>query len=487
MNGLRASVRRPRPGPKAAALWGVLVLGAVACGAPPATAEAKPAPVPVRQVSGTAPRPAATQPSAARSSGPGLEITHALRTYYLPRPTGSGPADHPTEYQFFLQATGAAPGKDPAVVKDVKVAFDLSAFRGKAKVGWVNKPWGCARSGDRLTCSIGDVELGAGFTPFQVDALPDAPKGPAGPMEITVTSANAPTVRRTAAVVIGAPRLTARQDKPLTGVPQGSEVRLTPAFGNQGDTDVDDDVLVKIVATDATLRPEYRNCRYDKPVAPTRAECTFPGPLRAGTAYETAGPLTGVVGADAMHGDLTYTVYRAHDRWDEGFSDAHILPPSAVRGTGAALGLRPVDGSGDDFRTSGNWNAELASGKVAFDTDRINDVQAVPFTIKGAVGAQVEVTVPWPRNYGEGDVRVVLPEGVRAVRVDPQDRPSEMTFCEPADGGARCPWGQYGTTLTVRIDKRVDGARGTVFAPSDPRTDPDQENNSAPVTVEYTG
>ncbi|MFF2810498.1 hypothetical protein ACFVT2_25670 [Streptomyces sp. NPDC058000] len=476
MKSSRVSVRRPRPGPKAAVLLAGLALGAAACGAPPAADAGKPAPVPVRQASET------TQ----RTSEPGLAITRAMRTYYLPRPTGTGQEDSPTEYQFFLQATGKTPGGDPVAVRGVKVAFDLSAFNGRAKVGGVNKGYGCVRSGDQLTCSIGDVELGAGFTPFTLDVLPDAPKGPAGPMAITVSSANAPTVRRTAQIVVGAPVLTARQNKPLTDVKPGSEVPLTPAFGNRGDTDVADDVLVKVVATEATLRPQYRNCRYDKAVAPTRAECTFPGPLKAGTAYETAGQLTGVADATAMHGKLGYSVYRAHDRYDEGFADAHPLPPSAVRGTGAPLGLKPVDGSGDGFATSAHWKAEMAGGELAFDTDQIHDVQAVGFAIKGRVGEVVEVGVPWPRNFGDGDVRVTLPEGVSAVRVNPEDHPSEMTFCRPADGGASCPWGAYGTTLVVRIDKRVDGARGTVSAPSDPVVDPNQENNSAPVTVEYT-
>ncbi|MGG2465580.1 hypothetical protein ACO0M4_38450 [Streptomyces sp. RGM 3693] len=477
MKGLQASAWRPRSGPKATVLLAVLAWGAAACGAPPAADAGKPAtPVPVRPASEV------TQ----RSSGPGLTITRAMRTYYLPRPTGAGQEDSPTEYQFFLQATGKTPGGDPVAVRGVKVAFDLSAFNGRAKVGWVNKGYGCVRSGGQLTCSIGDVELGAGFTPFTVDVLPDAPKGPAGPMNITVTSDNAPTVRRTTDIVVGAPRLTARQDKPLTGVKPGSEVPLTPAFGNRGDTDVDDDVLVKVVATEATLRPQYRNCRYDKAVAPTRAECTFPGPLRGGTAYETAGPLTAVADATAMHGKLSYTVYRAHDRFDEGFSDAHPLPPSAVRGTGAPLGLRPVDGSGDAFQTSAHWKAEMAGGALAFDTDQIHDVQAVGFAIKGKAGEVVETDVPWPRNFGDGPVRVTLPEGVSMAPAHPEDHPSEMTFCQPADGGASCSWGPYGTTLVVRIDKRVDGARGTVSAPSDPVVDPNQENNSAPVTVEYT-
>ncbi|MEE6268135.1 hypothetical protein ACFCXR_04805 [Streptomyces noursei] len=467
----------------AVALLVVLAPGMAACGeqrspgagkevTTPATAGAHSSPAGVKHPQGTK-----------------LEITAAMRTYYLPRPTGSDANDEPTEYQVNLQSTGWT-GAKPSVVKDVKAHFDLSVFKDIATVRWINQgnrhPDTCVRSGDELTCDLKDVELGASFSPFAVSVLPGAPKGPAGALHITVTSANAPTVRRTTDIVVGAPRLTARQDKPLTGVKPGSEVPLTPAFGNKGDTDVDDDILVTVRATEATLRPQYRNCRYDKPVAPTKAECTFPGPLRVGAAYETDGPLTAVADATAMHGKLTYAVYRAHDRLDARYPGEQ-LPATAVRGTGAPLGLRPIDGSGAEFATSAHWKAEMAGGDLAFDTDQIHDVQAVGFAIKGKVGEVVEVDVPWPRNLGEGDVRVTLPEGVSPAPVNPEEHPSEMTFCRPADGGASCSWGPHGTTLVVRIDERVDGARGTVSAPSDPAADPNQENNSAPVTVEYTG
>ncbi len=43
------------------------------------------------------------------------------------------------------------------------------------------------------------------------------------------------------------------------------------------------------------------------------------------------------------------------------------------------------------------------------------------------------------------------------------------------------------TYLRARIDKRVPGAQGSVSADSDPAIDPNQENNTAPVKVEYVG
>ncbi|MET8244732.1 hypothetical protein ABZV31_10120 [Streptomyces sp. NPDC005202] len=53
-------------------------------------------------------------------------------------------------------------------------------------------------------------------------------------------------------------------------------------------------------------------------------------------------------------------------------------------------------------------------------------------------------------------------------------------------GPVACPGPEpAGTVLRVRIDKRVEGARGSITAPSDPAVDPNQDNNTAPVTVEY--
>ncbi|MFD7668396.1 hypothetical protein [Streptomyces sp. NPDC059788] len=303
-------------------------------------------------------------------------------------------------------------------------------------------------------------------------------------MKVTVTSANAPTVRHTTHIVMGAPVLTARQDKPLTGVEPGSELRVTPAFGNKGDTAIGDSFIVELWTEEATLRRQYSNCRYDKAVSPTRAQCELPGPLPVGAAYETDGPLTAVVDETAMYGKVYTTVLRAHDPLNN-----TLLPASAPRGTGGPLGVRPVDGSGDDFIPSGYGKAEMAGGELSFSTNQINDVQAIGFTIKGKVGKVFDTQVPYPRNYDGGVLRLKLPEGVTLVPVKPENHPSEVSYCEYADqehGLAHCS-GRLdgGAWLRARIDKRVPGAQGGISASSDPEIDPNQENNTAPVKVEY--
>ncbi|MEU6965280.1 hypothetical protein [Streptomyces chrestomyceticus] len=421
-----------------------------------------------------------------QAAGAQLTAEHIMNTYYIPRYRASAPDAGPTEYRIGLKATGRAANGKPLTVKNVKVTIDLAALKGKARVAWENTGSHCKRSGSVMTCALGDIQQGALFTPFNLLPEPNAALGPAGDMNITVTSTNAPTVRHTTHVVMGAPVLTARQSKPLTEVQPGSELRVTPAFGNKGDTAIDDSFLVLLTAEEATLRTQYGNCRYDKAVAPTKALCELPGPLPAGAAVETDGPLTAVVDKTAMYGKVHYTVLRAHDPLDN-----TLLPASSPRGTGGPLGVRPVDGGGDDFTPSAYWKAEMAGGTLDFSTNQINDLQAVGFTIKGKIGQVVDTQVPYPRNFKGELIRVKLPAGVSLVPIKEGDHPSEDSYCGYAPQGnglVHC----YGTLdrntyLRARIDKRVPGAQGSVSADSDPAIDPNQENNTAPVKVEYVG
>ncbi|MEU0603542.1 hypothetical protein ABZ484_35765 [Streptomyces sp. NPDC006393] len=210
--------------------------------------------------------------------------------------------------------------------------------------------------------------------------------------------------------------------------------------------------------------------------AATFAWCDLSGSLPAGAAYETDGPVTAIAGPEARTGDVLSR-----------------LPASAPRGSGAPLRLRPVDGSaftGVDLRRS-----EFAGGRLSFETTQKDDVEAVGFTIKGKVGQVLEITVPYPMGDGwtppgrSGSLLVTLPQGVTLIDVPPESHSSDIPYCYPdpdKEGRAVCPGPEPpGTVMRVRIDRRVEGARGSVTAHSDPSVDPDQRNNTAPVKVEY--
>ncbi|MEU7258511.1 hypothetical protein AB0B21_22215 [Streptomyces rimosus] len=417
----------------------------------------------------------------APATGPALTLSGMRNTYYIPRADSPVRDDTPGKYQITLKAREPYP-----VVKNVKVRIDLSVLKGKARPIWPDQGNKCGMTGQIMTCTV-DVEQGAIFTPFTLVPQPGAAPGPAGAITVTVTGPGIPTVRHATQVIIGAPVITARQVPKRTGVRPGTGMELTPAFGNRGDTGIDGGVTVLVEASGATLRRVHGNCRYDKAVAPTRAQCDFPGPLPPGAAYETDAPFTAQADATAMHGRVSYTVLRAHETSGE----HRLLPASAPRGTGAPLGLRPVDGGGSDFAPSMYSHADAATSVLDFDTTGINDLQAVGFTIKGKVGETVDAQVPYPRNFVDPEMAVTLPEGISLVTVPRGEHTSDMVYCEPGASGsgpAECHGYEVGGTwVRVRIDRRVEGARGSVHALSGPKSDPNQENNTAPVTVEYTG
>ncbi|NED37843.1 hypothetical protein G3I64_35985 [Streptomyces sp. SID8499] len=434
------------------------------------------------------------------SSGQGvLRLRSAPNVYYLPRYSSFQQAPSAPEFHVVLVASASpsgGSGKQAATskgaVSGVEADFDLTAFQGRAEITSVQKGYGCVRSGYRVHCALGSLKFGEGadFTPFSVRPKPGTAAGPAGTVRMTVRGADAPTVRHTTRVISGSPRLTARPDLDrLTEVPPGGRMQLTPAFGNKGDTAVEGGISVVVSAHGADLLPRYANCRYDKATGATRAQCDFPGALPAGAAYETDGALTAVADRSAKTGTVTYTVWRTAD-----VSYLAALPASAPHGSGAPLRLRPVDGSA--FPDAGAEPGERAvGGGLSFETTGKDDVEAVGFTVKGRVGQVVEVTVPYPRgdgwtdSFGRGTVWVTLPAGVSLIEVPPQDHESDIPYCHRGprpDGPVACPGpAAAGTVLRVRLDRRVDGARGSVSVRSDPSADPDQRNNTAPVTVQY--
>ncbi|MFF0625736.1 hypothetical protein [Streptomyces sp. NPDC004296] len=415
-----------------------------------------------------------------------LEFRDAVGTSYLSHYEPSEVERRAGAFDPFyvdLTASAASPGKGSVRVRNIKVTVDLSAVK-SVTIDTMMKEQGCKRSGDLVTCTPKDMASGesANLWLFNMLEWQNAAKGPAGSMKVTVTSDNAPTIHFTTQLVIGSPRLTARENlHPASGpIEPGSDLEVRPAFGNEGETDVDGDLNVAVkVQGQATLRREYSNCRYDKADAPKKALCTIPGPLRAGAAYETDRPFTAAIDKTGSQGKITATLYPAPNT-----PTRDLLPDSAPRGTGAPLGFRPTDGSG--FRT---FAKELAFGDMQFRTTRMYDRQVNGFAIKGKVGQTTEIGVMDAGGYLDGDSYVTLPEGVSLI-AHQEGEASEMLFCEYTDEKNRkvlCPAPNNPLpVLRVRIDKRVEGAQGTISVKPDPEhPDPDLTNNTAPITVEY--
>ncbi|MFJ9615751.1 hypothetical protein [Streptomyces noursei] len=423
---------------------------------------------------------------------PGTFYLRALDTSDGQMSWGGGPEP----YGVTLGASRRSPGREPAKAENLKVTVDLSGTKAvTASLDAVDRRKGCRWSGALITCTPKDAESGKAkdiasgahddVVGFHLIPRDHAPKGPAGSLKITVSSSNAPTVQQTTQLVIGAPRLTARDgwdlwDAAPDRMDPGSELKLRPAFGNEGEADVEGDLNVVVEATgQATLHRQYSNCRYDRADAPKKAMCTIPGPLPVGAAYETDRPFTLAIDRTGSEGRITSTVYPAPNT-----PSRDLLPDSAPRGTGAPLAFHPTDGS--HFK---KVERELATGEVRFATTRRYDRQVNGFAIKGRVGQTREIGVMDAGGYFEGTSYLTLPEGVSLIGHQ-EGEAGELLFCEYTDEKNRkveCPAPDNPLpVLRVRIDKRVDGARGTISVkPDSEHPDPDLTNNTAPITMEY--
>ncbi|MEV5598015.1 hypothetical protein [Streptomyces sp. NPDC052496] len=427
-----------------------------------------------------------TQAQAQSQSQSQIRVMHASQAYYLPLDSSVRPPDF--SYSF---AAGGSGSDEERTLKDVKAVIDASDLKGKAELQTHNSS--CTLADYVATCSLGDFYQRTDLAPFTLKPAAGAKKGETGAVRLTVTSSNAPAVHHTTRFVVGAPKLTARQFKPLDQVAPGAEISFRPAFGNSGEVPLDEGVSLQVTASGATLEARYGNCRYDRLDAPTIAQCDFPKGLPVGAAREVADAFKAKVGKTAMGGSIG--VYL----WGVGSPPEYLgLDAKAPHGTGAPLTLRSADGSG--------FGAD--SAHLEFRTTQTSDRKAVGFTIKGKVGHVVTTQVPFPVTAGPGtaggaapraasasagdQMRLTLPEGTTLVPLGP-DEQDEALYCAYDKGGERdrkavCPFGPdgFGTKLRVRIDKRVEGARGSITVPYDPATDPDEKNNTAPILMAYT-
>ncbi|MGW5117896.1 hypothetical protein ACWEQ8_21075 [Streptomyces noursei] len=382
-----------------------------------------------------------------------------------------------------LAASRVSPGTGQVSARNIKVTVDTTATK-SVTFNTMNREQGCKGVRGLVTCTPKDIESGEqeNLRLFHMVVRQDAKKGQAGSMKVTVTSDNAPTISFTSRLVIGSPGLSARRDLHPASDPiePGSELEVRPAFGNEGAVDVDGDLSVAVeVSGQATLRRQYSNCRYDKADAPKKALCTIPGPLPVGAAYETDRPFTAAIDETGSQGKITATLYPAPNT-----PTRDLLPDSAPRGSGAPLGFRPTDGSHFD-----HFDRELAFGDMQFRTTRRYDRQVNGFAIKGKVGQTREIGVMDAGGYFDGDSYVTLPEGVSLIGHQ-EGEASEMLFCAYTDEKNRkvvCPAPNNPLpVLRVRIDKRVEGAQGTISVkPDSEHPDPDLTNNTAPITMEY--
>ncbi|MFJ6937646.1 hypothetical protein [Streptomyces sp. NPDC101132] len=130
------------------------------------------------------------------------------------------------------------------------------------------------------------------------------------------------------------------------------------------------------------------------------------------------------------------------------------------------------------------YQSRLMNGKEGpFDTDWY----VRPLTLSGEVGDEVMVGLPQDSGVPPWEIWVQLPEGVSIV--DISDRyASEYDWCyemREKPGWAACPVAEmvYPLYLSVRLDRKVEGAKGRIMVGHHPG-DPDASNDRAEITVD---
>ncbi|MEU9104878.1 hypothetical protein AB0D54_10980 [Streptomyces xanthophaeus] len=293
----------------------------------------------------------------------------------------------------------------------------------------------------------------------------------------------------------GAPRFRLRAHENVMDLPasgRGTPAPVTPGFVNTG-TPAPGDVWLSMSVADhhvgeyqsPTLPAQFGNCFYASDG--NSAYCRFPGPLVAGQGYETDAPFQAVNGECCrVRGRYRYTL------WADGSPDhpGESALRSRRKGSGPALGLRAVDA------------ATLTGGSEATMEYQTLDPAVHPgwlipvrsLVLRGETGGYVELEIPFG-IASEGfpsappTVRVELPEGTSPAPKKVGEHPSEETYCGTAEPSARtvdCHKGGDRVILRLRIDRKAEGARGSISV-AVPPGDTDPADNVRPIELEVTG
>ncbi|WP_405585832.1 hypothetical protein [Streptomyces sp. NBC_01190] len=403
-----------------------------------------------------------------------IKVMDLPRTYFVPV---HGDPAYVQPYFVALASGGTdGDGADEVNLTGVKATFDLSSLQGKVSVD----VRACTAHELVLTCDLGDFYQRTELTPFTLTALAGTPVGDAGPIGLTVTAGNAPTVSATTEVIVGRPKLTVGPDT-STELTAGT-ASVTPEFGNRGDLPVTQGITLSVYGQGNTTA-RYTNCRYDRTDRPTRAECAFDEPLAPGDAYRTDGAFAYTADSAPLGFDVSYGVAPTGDALPY-----TSLPANAPHGTVEPLRLIAIDGAGLVEHAS-SQHTFLPAGGVHVD------YAAVGFTIKGKVGDSFRVRVPYPTTDNgaglglvKGPLKVTMPPGTRALVGFYQ---GEEAYCVPGRQGrtATCPFGPepFGTYLQLRIDRKVPGASGTITVESAAGIDRNPANDTAVIKLVVTG
>ncbi|GGN59098.1 hypothetical protein GCM10011579_023160 [Streptomyces albiflavescens] len=327
------------------------------------------------------------------------------------------------------------------------------------------------------------------------------------------TAPGFPTLRKTAGAIgavaliaLGAapaaadapgPRLALGEIAPIDGLKPGSSVDVPVTFTNKGTKAVDKIWLSYSVTRGLSQAELPSNClryevsSFDEAPSHSDAVCAFDQTVEPGVVYAPEKSLTLNVLDRALYDRLRVAVATTDTAPGDGASQP-------VRGTGPAVKLvaRPdatPTGTGSDAHP--DWDA----ADVAVTTANTADFQVSGARVKGRVGDTVALAVKFT-NAGPG--WVLRDAGTPATRVLVK-MPAGTTvtkahgFCDSVgsgsyDCGTSQSWvdeqGGETYTFTLKIDKVVPGAKGSVALAGESRPfDKNKANDTADILLDVTG
>ncbi|MGW2517836.1 hypothetical protein ACWC09_12600 [Streptomyces sp. NPDC001617] len=283
----------------------------------------------------------------------------------------------------------------------------------------------------------------------------------------------------------------------IDGVRPGSTFQVPTTFTNTGDAPLDKVYLSYSVTRGLSHTELPSNClryevgSFDEAPSKSEAVCEFDQTVKPGVVYGLEKPLT-LKALDRALYDRLRVVVSADDPAPTDGADA------PVRGTGPAVALaeRP-DTKPTGANTSSHPGWDDANVKVT--AENTADFQVTGADLKGEVGDTVDLTVKFT-NAGpawvlrDGDipvtkVKIKMPAGTTVTKAH--------DFCDKvATGSYECgtsqSWEDEGDgetyTFKLRIDKAVQGAKGSVSLGGAPRPfDDDKTNDTADITLAVAG
>ncbi|MFC8229787.1 LPXTG cell wall anchor domain-containing protein [Streptomyces sp. NPDC057287] len=281
------------------------------------------------------------------------------------------------------------------------------------------------------------------------------------------------------------PQLAVQDLAPVDGVKPGSTFDQPVVLTNKGTSTADKVWVMYSVTRGLGYADVPSNCRthqvtsYDEMTAKSNVVCEFDQAVEPGATFTPEKPLAIKALDNALNDVLRVSVWP----YAPGLDDA-ATPP--VAGTAPAVKLVESPAGGEakeeavdvpvtsvntaDFKVEGAALAGSPGDTVTLTTR---------FTNAGPAWVLTEEGGPLPK------VLITLPAGTSVVKAD--------GYCEPAGKVYECGTSQRwvdegkGETYTfkLKIDKRVEGAKGSVALNAEARPfDPDKGNDKADITLD---